>query len=323
MKNKKENKARIIALWVIGGMVVIWVVLGIFSFTENRGTSYHRPQSSEVTFEGQTGLRGKQVFQAYNGMDCHTIVGNGGYFAPDLTKIYKEVGPAWLKAYLGSPGSYPTKALVQIQLQQQIKDGQVQVADLDDYYSKFKEAKRRIERRGGQDALMPNLRFSQEEINALIAFFKYTSMLNTAGWPPEVIARESIIEAERQRLEEKSGISVHRTAELPPPGGNNNQGAISAAASGKTVATNLGCMACHSTDGSVKTGPSWKGLYNSTVTLADGKTILADTTYIKRSIFHPNAEIVNGFQKGLMPSYEGVVSEEQLTDLMAYIESLK
>lgn len=100
IENKKENKARNIALMVIGVMIVIWTILGILSFTEREG--YERPMTRDITFSGQTALKGKQTFQAYNCMDCHTIVGNGAYFAPDLTHTYNDNGAAWLLAYLGS-----------------------------------------------------------------------------------------------------------------------------------------------------------------------------------------------------------------------------
>jgi cytochrome c2 len=323
MKNKKEQKARIIALWAIAGMVVIWIVLGIFSFTDT--PTHHRPQTTEVSFEGQTALRGKQVLQAYNCMDCHTIVGNGGYFAPDLTKIYKEAGPAWLKAYLGSPATYPTKAIVNIQLKLLQQEGQTKITDLDQYFTKYTGAERRVDHRGGIEALMPNLRFSKDEISALIAFFKYTAELNTAGWPPEVIARKSVIEQERRKLELQSGVLNEVSAGTS--GNSKSTGAETTvndpAASGKLVAANLGCTACHSTNGTIKVGPSWKGLYNSTVSVTGGKTVQADTAYISRSILDPNADVVKGFQKGVMPSYKGLISEKDLSDLEAYIKSLK
>ena len=37
-------------------------------------------------------VQGKRVWQKYNCNDCHTILGFGGYYAPDMTKVYKRIG---------------------------------------------------------------------------------------------------------------------------------------------------------------------------------------------------------------------------------------
>lgn len=318
MVNPKEQKARKIAIWVIGVMAILWTILGIVSFVDSGERI--RPQTTEVTFSNANALRGKQVWQAYNCMDCHTIVGNGAYFAPDLTNIYKNTGPAYLAAYLSSPSTYPTEAVVNIQLLQLIKDGKTEVKDLTDYYSEFGHAQSRVVERGGTDALMPNLPFTKDEIEALIAFFKYTSDLNTAGWPPEVKARESVIEETKRKLERKSGFFLTaQTQNLP-----NTENIIpgSPRENGVTVAKDMGCMACHSTDGTVKIGPSWKDLYGSQVILVGGKKVEADEDYLRSSIINPDQDIVDGFQKGLMPSYAGAISDEDLSDLIEYIKSL-
>ena len=321
MVNPKEQKARKIAIWIIGLMILVWTILGIFSFVDSGDRI--RPQTTVVTFADQDALRGKQVWQTYNCMDCHTIVGNGAYFAPDLTNIYKDAGPAYLLAYLGSPATYPTEAIVNIQLLQLIKDGHSDATDLADYYSKYSKAETRVKERGGRDALMPNLPFTKDEINALIAFFKYTADLNTAGWPPKVKARESMIEETKRRLERKCGLfsieSGGPSANSAPVDSNT---VVSPADNGKNVAKNLGCIACHSTDGSVVVGPTWKALYGATVTLVGGKKVTADDDYLKRSVLEPNVEIVEGYKTGLMPSYEGAISTTDLSDLIDYIKSL-
>ncbi|MEX0983274.1 MAG: cytochrome c oxidase subunit II [Bacteroidales bacterium] len=86
-----------------------------------------------------------------------------------------------------------------------------------------------------------------------------------------------------------------------------------------------GCNACHSSDGSKLVGPSYKGSWGKmqNVTAGGKKTeVLVDEEYIRRSIFNPNAEIVDGYNKGLMLSYEGLVSEEEIELITAYIKSL-
>jgi cytochrome c oxidase subunit 2 len=57
------------------------------------------------------------------------------------------------------------------------------------------------------------------------------------------------------------------------------------------------------------------------VLLADGRTVTADENYIRESILDPGAKVVNGF-KPVMPTFQGLVSEEQLNALVAYVKSL-
>lgn len=60
---------------------------------------------------------------------------------------------------------------------------------------------------------------------------------------------------------------------------------------GKALAEDYGCAACHSSDGSVRPGPTWKGLYQSQVELQDGTTVTADRTYLVESITDPAKQI--------------------------------
>jgi cytochrome c oxidase subunit 2 len=86
-----------------------------------------------------------------------------------------------------------------------------------------------------------------------------------------------------------------------------------------------GCNACHSNDGSKLVGPSYKGVWGHTTTVVTGgqkREITADAEYIKRSIFDPNADVVEGFNKGLMLSYEGMVTEQEVELIIEYLKSL-
>jgi nitric oxide reductase subunit C len=54
-------------------------------------------------------VEGKRLWQHYDCNDCHTILGIGGYYAPDVTKSYSIRGEAWLRQFLKEPGKiYPT-----------------------------------------------------------------------------------------------------------------------------------------------------------------------------------------------------------------------
>ncbi len=87
------------------------------------------------------------------------------------------------------------------------------------------------------------------------------------------------------------------------------------------------CLACHSIEGAKLVGPAFNGIFgtNRTVTDAQGKTktLLIDAAYIKQSIYEPNAEIVEGYAKGLMQAYDKTISEEQVQQIVEYLESIK
>ena len=89
---------------------------------------------------------------------------------------------------------------------------------------------------------------------------------------------------------------------------------------GQSLFQQLGCSTCHRSDVQSR-GPNLVGLFGRSVQLADGRTVIADENYIRESILSPGAKVVNGF-KPIMPVFQGLVSEEQLNALVAYIKSL-
>jgi nitric oxide reductase subunit C len=98
-----------------------------------------------------TVTKGKLTVQAKNCMDCHTLLGNGAYYAPDLTK-------AWLDPMWGPP------------------EGRAQrIADFLKDPTKF--AYNSLQRK------MPNLGITDEEAKAVVAFLKWMSTIDTNGFP--------------------------------------------------------------------------------------------------------------------------------------------
>ena len=89
---------------------------------------------------------------------------------------------------------------------------------------------------------------------------------------------------------------------------------------GKALFASLGCSTCHRFDVQGR-GPNLTGIYNKPVLLEDGRTVTADENYVRESILNPTAKIVSGF-KPVMPTFQGIVSEEQLNALVAYVKSL-
>ncbi len=88
---------------------------------------------------------GKKLWETNNCIGCHTLLGEGAYFAPELGNVYKRRGPEFIKAWIQSQ---PTGA----------------------------QGRRQ----------MPNFHLSDEELDDLVAFLKYTSEINTANWPPNI-----------------------------------------------------------------------------------------------------------------------------------------
>ena len=90
-------------------------------------------------------------------------------------------------------------------------------------------------------------------------------------------------------------------------------------AQGRALAQSKGCVGCHSVDGSVGVGPSWKGLYGSTQTFSNGSSATVDDAFLKTEIEDPQARIVKGFGP-VMPKLP--VTDADVVALSAYIRSL-
>ncbi len=101
-------------------------------------------------------------------------------------------------------------------------------------------------------------------------------------------------------------------------GGGTGEGSMASA--GEKLFQDLGCITCHQANGQGR-GPVLQGVYGHPVHLSDGSTVMADDAYVRESILNPTAKIVAGFQP-IMPTFQGVVSEEQVLQLNEYIKSL-
>ncbi len=94
----------------------------------------------------------------------------------------------------------------------------------------------------------------------------------------------------------------------------------SLAENGQKLFQDLACGNCHKDDGSGRC-PTLVGLYGKNVQLSDGSVVRADEAYIRESILRPTAKIVAGYQP-LMPTFQGLVTEEGVMQLVEYIKSL-
>jgi len=90
---------------------------------------------------------------------------------------------------------------------------------------------------------------------------------------------------------------------------------------GERVFQQYGCVTCHVLDQQGRV-PSLRNVFGKPVQLDDGQTVLADESYIRESILNPNAKIVKGYHRDIMPVFQGQIGEESLLQLIVYIKSL-
>ncbi len=101
--------------------------------------------------------KGKMTLQSRNCMECHQILGNGAYYAPDLTRAWLD--PWWEERIMPITGAKSREEAMKIWLSDP---------------RKLPQGSRR----------MPNLHFTDEELTSLIAFLKWMSAIDTNGFPP-------------------------------------------------------------------------------------------------------------------------------------------
>ena len=241
---------------------------------------------------------GKDVWHANNCINCHTLFGEGAYYAPDLTKITKHRGEAYLQAYMRDPSKF------------------------------YDENKHR--------RLMPKQDLSDKDITDLIAFLDWVSNVDNQGWPPRpILVTGATLPGTDQSVAQQTQ-AAGAGGSATPPGARPVTGAENPIALGEQVfrSATPACAACHSIAPGVNmAGPSMAGLAARTeALLASGQykgkaTDLAG--YIKESVTEPSAHVVPGPMysangTSFMPTtYVKDLTAAQLDELSAYLSSLK
>ncbi|RME41268.1 MAG: cytochrome c oxidase subunit II, partial [Deltaproteobacteria bacterium] len=136
------------------------------------------------------------------------------------------------------------------------------------------------------------------------------------GYPPVMPSY-----AERLSAEQLKAIIdyLSRIGKVQPEGAGPKK--VSRVEQGQALARQLGCLGCHSVDGSRKVGPSFKGLYGSQRPLEGGTSAVADAAYIRRALQNPGADVAKGYP-AMMPPYPQL-KEEQVKAILEWLESLK
>ena len=93
------------------------------------------------------------------------------------------------------------------------------------------------------------------------------------------------------------------------------------AAQGQRLYSSLGCGSCHGPGVPAANAPNLHGLYGTQVTLADGRAVTADESFLREAIVLPDQHLPAGYQP-VMPSYAKAVDEQGLVELVAYLRTL-
>ena len=243
--------------------------------------------------------RGKDVWHKNNCINCHTLFGEGAYYAPDLTKITQHRGEAYLTAYLQDP-------------------------------SKFYDENR-------HRRLMPKQDLSPTDISDLIAFMDWVSKVDNQGWPPRpILVTGASMPGSDMSVAQQNATASGGVTAATPPGARPVAGDDNPIALGEKVfrSTTPACTACHSVAPGVNmAGPSLAGLSARTQALlasSDYKGKAKDLAgYIHEAIAEPSAHVVPGPMYSangvsFMPTtYAKDLTPAQIDQLAAYLSSLK
>lgn len=287
-----KRQARLFAIGSIAVAVVAFLGLTLDSHRQFGKLTNADKITAEVT-------RGKDVWHKNNCINCHTVFGEGAYYAPDLTKITKLRGEAYLQAYMRDPSKF------------------------------YDENKHR--------RLMPKQDLSERDITDLIAFLDWVSNVDNQGWPPRplLVTGATFPGTDSAAGQPALAASAGGLAQAPP-GARPVSGTDNPMALGEQVfrSATPACVACHSiAPGANMAGPSLAGLAARTDRLlasGDYKGKARDLAgYIRESIVEPSAHSVPGAMYSangvsFMPTtYVKDLSSAQLDQLTAYLSSLR
>lgn len=243
-------------------------------------------------------VAGKDVWHKFNCINCHTLFGEGAYYAPDLTKIAKLRGEQYLTAYMKNPAQF------------------------------YDEQRHR--------RLMPKQDLSDQEIKDLIAFLDWVSKVDNQGWPPRpILVTGATIPgtdtAESQQVQPGTQAGAGTPPAARPVAGNDNPMAL-----GERLfrSATPACNACHSVAPGVNmAGPSLAGVGEralKAIASSDYKGKAKDAQgYVREAILEPSAHLVPGAMYSadgvsFMPNtYGQSLKPEEVDQLAAYLLSLK
>lgn len=238
-------------------------------------------------------IHGKDVWHKYNCINCHTLFGEGAYYAPDLTKITQHRGEAYLQAYIRDPSKF------------------------------YDENKHR--------RLMPKQGLSDQEITDLIAFLDWVSKVDNQGWPPRpILVTGSFIPGADTVTSTAEGIGHDPMAIRPVTEADDPRAQGEHVFRTATPAC-IACHS--TAPGANMAGPSLAGIATRAAETVKSPSYKGSATdaegYIRESIVTPSAHLVAGDMYSsdgtsfMPPGFGSSLTAEQLDHLVAYLTTLK
>ena len=124
-----------------GGTVFFIFVFVALIFDSERKIPF-RSNAQAIT---ESVVKGKKLWETRNCIGCHTLLGEGAYFAPELGNVYKRRGPDFIKVWIRSqPTHIPGRRQ------------------------------------------MPQFNFTEEQLDDMVEFLRWTNNVNTENWPPNI-----------------------------------------------------------------------------------------------------------------------------------------
>lgn len=243
---------------------------------------------------------GMNAWHRHNCINCHTLFGEGAYYAPDLTKITKLRGEAYLSAYMRDPSKF------------------------------YDEQKHR--------RLMPKQDLSDGEIAGIIAFLDWVSEVDNQGWPPRpiLVTGATLPGTTMSAVQQTSDDKIEPGIETAPPGARPTTAGNDPIALGETLfrTATPACVACHSiAPGVDMAGPSLAGVSARAEKLLGTPEYTGSATdiegFIRESIVDPSAYLEPGAMYSasgvsFMPAtYAESLTPEQVDQLVAYLATLR
>lgn len=288
-----RRQARLFAIISTAISVIAFIGMTIHSHTQFPRLTNQQDMTPEV-------LAGKTVWHKQNCTNCHTLMGEGAYYAPDLTKIASQRGREYLRAFMKNPSAF------------------------------YDEQKYR--------RVMPTPDLTEKEIDDVITFLTWISRIDTQGWPPRpILVSGSAIPGANLATATPMPATTGTDATPPLPNAAKPQAAsTNPVALGQALFNDAtaGCFACHSVSPGVNlAGPTLAGIATrATATVKDPayKGTAKDAQgYIRESIANPHAYLVPGPTYGasgrsFMPDhYEKTLQAGQIEQLTAYLVTLQ
>ncbi|MEZ4237008.1 MAG: cytochrome c [Myxococcota bacterium] len=93
-----KSQARLFFLSATGGFSLVFLGLTADTIRQTPARTHQEAMTPAV-------VRGKEIFDRNNCMGCHTILGEGAYYAPELTKVVDRRGEGWIRLFLKDPAA--------------------------------------------------------------------------------------------------------------------------------------------------------------------------------------------------------------------------